>query len=122
MRVLAHNIDLIPIIAVAYILSFFVEYNLVLYPMILFVYLIYGIGFELSPMRGSPGKYLNKLMVVRANYFEPTPGVIIKRNLYKIISIIPFFIGFTIAMFTPKKQALHDILAGTLVVKKESLE
>jgi uncharacterized RDD family membrane protein YckC len=35
----------------------------------------------------------------------------------KILSAIPCSIGFIMAGFTEKKQALHDILAGTLVVR-----
>lgn len=36
----------------------------------------------------------------------------------KYISAIILFIGFLMAGFTEKKQALHDILAGTLVIRK----
>ena len=36
----------------------------------------------------------------------------------KIVSAIILLIGFIMAGFTQKKQALHDIMAGTLVVKK----
>lgn len=36
----------------------------------------------------------------------------------KIISAIILWIGFIMAGFTEKKQALHDILAGCLVIRK----
>lgn len=36
----------------------------------------------------------------------------------KIVSSIIFGIGFIMAGFTEKKQALYDIMTGTLVVKK----
>lgn len=36
----------------------------------------------------------------------------------KIISAIILFIGFIMVAFTAKKQGLHDIIAGTLVMKK----
>ncbi len=36
----------------------------------------------------------------------------------KIISGIILYIGFLMAAFTAKKQALHDIIADTLVIKK----
>jgi uncharacterized RDD family membrane protein YckC len=39
------------------------------------------------------------------------------RSLAKIISSIPFGIGFLIAAFTARKQALHDIIVKTLVVR-----
>jgi uncharacterized RDD family membrane protein YckC len=40
------------------------------------------------------------------------------RNVCKIISGMIIFIGYIMAGFTEKKQGLHDIIAGTLVVKK----
>jgi uncharacterized RDD family membrane protein YckC len=35
----------------------------------------------------------------------------------KIVSAIPFDLGFVMAGFTDRKQALHDMMAGTLVVR-----
>ncbi|HBY76937.1 MAG TPA: hypothetical protein DEG47_08015, partial [Cyanobacteria bacterium UBA11148] len=40
------------------------------------------------------------------------------RYFSKIISTIILLIGYLMALFTEKKQALHDIIAGTLVVNK----
>ena len=40
------------------------------------------------------------------------------RYLAKLISSAVFCIGFIMAAFTEKKQALHDIIAGTLVVER----
>jgi len=37
-----------------------------------------------------------------------------------IICALIFFIGFSMAILTPKKQTIYDIIAGTLVVKKET--
>jgi uncharacterized RDD family membrane protein YckC len=39
------------------------------------------------------------------------------RHFAKILSAVIFMIGFIMAAFTERKQGLHDILAGTLVVK-----
>ena len=36
----------------------------------------------------------------------------------KILSVLILWIGFIMAGFTEKKQALHDMLAGTLVIRK----
>ena len=38
----------------------------------------------------------------------------------KFISALIFLIGYIMAGFTAKKQALHDMIAGTLVVIKET--
>jgi uncharacterized RDD family membrane protein YckC len=43
------------------------------------------------------------------------------RYFGKIVSSLIFFVGFMMTGWTEKKQALHDIMAGTLVVKKQSL-
>jgi len=40
------------------------------------------------------------------------------RFFAKLLSILPFYAGLLITAFTPKKQALHDFIAGTLVVRK----
>lgn len=38
------------------------------------------------------------------------------RELAKTVSILTFYIGFIMIAFTDRKQALHDIMASTLVV------
>jgi uncharacterized RDD family membrane protein YckC len=40
------------------------------------------------------------------------------RYFGKWISGAIFYVGFLMAAFTEKQQALHDILAGTLVIQK----
>ncbi len=40
------------------------------------------------------------------------------RNLAKIISSIPFGIGFLMAAFTSRKQALHDLITKAIVMRK----
>jgi uncharacterized RDD family membrane protein YckC len=42
------------------------------------------------------------------------------RSVAKIISAITLFIGYIMAAFTKRKQALHDKIANTLVVKRGS--
>ncbi|ACK69785.1 serine/threonine protein kinase [Gloeothece citriformis PCC 7424] len=41
-----------------------------------------------------------------------------KRYWGKLLSGLPLYIGFMLAGWTPKKRALHDIIAGSIVVKK----
>ncbi len=43
------------------------------------------------------------------------------RYFSKILSGITLGIGYLMVAFTEKRQGLHDIIAGTLVVKKESV-
>lgn len=43
------------------------------------------------------------------------------RYFANILNIFTFLIGYFLYFFTEKKQCLHDILAGTVVVKKVPL-
>jgi uncharacterized RDD family membrane protein YckC len=38
----------------------------------------------------------------------------------KILSMLPLYIGFMMAGWTKKKQALHDRISGTFIVKKKN--
>ena len=40
------------------------------------------------------------------------------RYFSKFLSALTFYVGFVMAAFTARKQALHDLLVGTLVVKR----
>lgn len=42
------------------------------------------------------------------------------RNLCRIISNLTFLVGYIVAAFTEKRQALHDLIAGTLVLRKNA--
>ena len=64
----------------------------------------------------SVGKQLLGLRVcdLDGNDIDLTKAAI--RGAGHVLSGFLFFIGFIMALFTSRKQALHDILAGTLVV------
>jgi uncharacterized RDD family membrane protein YckC len=40
------------------------------------------------------------------------------RTALKALSAAPFFLGFILAAFTPRKRALHDLLSGSVVVRR----
>jgi len=73
---------------------------------------------ESSESRATIGKRALGLQVVDLNgqriSFRRATG----RHFAKIVSAMPLYIGFIMAGFTERKQALHDILAGCLVIKK----
>jgi uncharacterized RDD family membrane protein YckC len=73
---------------------------------------------ESSPWQATLGKKALGLLVTdlagRRVSFARASG----RYFGKIVSAIILFIGFLMAGFTEKKQALHDILAGCLVIRK----
>ncbi len=66
----------------------------------------------------TPGKMILKLQVLDAstmNYMSYGKAII--RLLGYMLSSI-FFIGFILIAFSDKKKGLHDMIAGTVVVKK----
>jgi len=75
---------------------------------------------ESSSYQGSVGKIALGLIVTDMNGNKLDFSKAFVRNLCKIISNLSFLIGYIVALFTEKHQALHDILAGTLVLRKDA--
>lgn len=91
--------------------SFFVLFSLAMW--------IYFASQESSIRRGTVGKQAMNLIVTdlngnRISFIQAT-----KRFIMKILSAIPLFAGFLSILFTAKKQALHDIVAKTVVFVQE---
>jgi uncharacterized RDD family membrane protein YckC len=78
---------------------------------------LYFALFEVSSWQASPGKRIMRLYVTDLNGQRINIGRALIRNLAKQISGIAM-IGYMIAGFTEKKQALHDIIAGCLVLRR----
>jgi len=81
--------------------------------------ILYHTFMESSKFQGSVGKMALGIIVVDTAGQKLDFAKAFIRNLCKIISTFIFFIGYIIAGFTDKKQALHDIIASTLVIKKD---
>jgi uncharacterized RDD family membrane protein YckC len=80
---------------------------------------VYYAWMESSPHQGTLGKMALGLIVTdpqgRPISFARASG----RFFAKIVTgMIPFGIGYIMAGFTEKKQALHDMIAGCLVLRK----
>lgn len=73
---------------------------------------------ESSPKQATIGKQALKIIVtdIDGNPISFSKATI--RYFSKWISGLILLIGYIMAAFTEKKQALHDIIAGTLVVKE----
>lgn len=71
---------------------------------------------ESSEIQGTLGKYLVGIQITDLGGAKLSLRKACVRNLFKFISFVPMCGGFLFAFFTAKKQALHDILADTLVV------
>ncbi|ASU36350.1 RDD family protein [Mucilaginibacter xinganensis] len=72
---------------------------------------------EASPMKGSLGKKLCRLVVVDIDGAGLSYLNALLRSVGKAISIFLFYSGFLSIFFTEHRQALHDLLAKTYVVK-----
>ncbi|PZR40319.1 MAG: RDD family protein [Azospira oryzae] len=83
------------------------------------VQILYFTFMESSKTQATVGKLAMGIKVTDLNGNKLDFGKAFVRNLCRLLSNFTFLIGYIIAAFTEKKQALHDIIAGTLVVKKD---
>jgi uncharacterized RDD family membrane protein YckC len=74
-------------------------------------------GMESSRLQGTPGKLVLGLQVTDVNGRRISFGRALGRHCAKILSSTPLAFGFFMAGFTARKQALHDLIAGTFVLK-----
>lgn len=72
---------------------------------------------ESSEWQGTPGKKVLNLRVTDMNGGRISFGRASGRFFAKWISSLTMLIGYIMAGFTEKRQALHDMIAGTLVLK-----
>lgn len=79
---------------------------------------LYWAAMESSTWQASLGKLILGIKVTDLEGKRITFWQSMGRNFCKLFSAAIFGIGFLLAGITPKKQALHDLLAQCLVVKK----
>ena len=73
---------------------------------------------DLSPWRGSPGK---RLLGLRVESTDGRPMSLARATLREAgsaLSWVTLNLGHLLALLPPKRQSLHDRLAGTRVVEK----
>jgi uncharacterized RDD family membrane protein YckC len=92
--------------------------ELVIYAVLIVGAWLYFAKLESGPHQSTYGKRILGLKVTDLSGERLGFGRASGRFFGKIISGMTFYIGFIMAGFTEKKQALHDMIAGTLVVKK----
>jgi uncharacterized RDD family membrane protein YckC len=79
---------------------------------------LYNAYMNSSHRRATFGKQFMGLIVTGLYGEEVGFGQATGRYFAKYISTFPLFAGFFITPFTRRKQALHDMVAGTVVVKR----
>jgi uncharacterized RDD family membrane protein YckC len=80
--------------------------------------LLYHSAFECSSYQATPGKMALGIVVTDMQGRRISFARSLGRNVGKILSKMILYIGFLMAAFTVKQQALHDMLADCLVVMK----
>ena len=79
---------------------------------------IYYAAFESSEKQATLGKMALSIKVTDLEGNRISFGRATGRHFSKIISGIILLIGYLMVAFTQKKQGLHDMMAGCLVVNK----
>ena len=81
---------------------------------------VYHAYFVSSKRMATPGKRLCGLYVTDTSGHRLSFGRALWRNVAALLSYATLYIGFNMAGFTGRKQALHDMLAGTIVHRQPS--
>lgn len=79
---------------------------------------LYHAAMQSSSRQGSLGKQFMGIKVTDLSGERVGFGQASGRHFAKFLSTFALMIGFFIAPFTRRKQALHDMVAGTLVLRR----
>lgn len=79
---------------------------------------IYSAAMESSPLQATLGKMALQIKVTDLDGARVSFGKATGRHFAKFVSALLLFVGFVMAAFTAKKQGLHDLMAGCLVVNR----
>jgi uncharacterized RDD family membrane protein YckC len=92
-----------------------------LYVILLVLSWLYYAGLESSAWQGTIGKRIMRLLVTDAYGRRIGFGRATGRHFGKLLSGLVVFVGYLMIAFTEQKQGLHDLMAGTLVVRQQYL-
>ena len=105
--------DIVLVVPFYLLLSSFGDWALLaLLPMALYFPLM-----ESSGAQGTLGKLAFGLKVTDTSYRRISFGRALGRHLAHIPSGLLLYLGYLMVAFTPQKRALHDYIAGTLVLR-----
>ena len=82
--------------------------------------LLYFGLFESSRRRATLGRIALGIQVTDVHGNRIGLGRALLRRLARILSVLTFAIGFLVSLLTKRRQTLHDLLVGTLVVRDPS--
>lgn len=90
-------------------------------PVIPVMKFVMNVFMEASDRKGTFGKALLGIKVIREDAEKMTLAQSFARNLYKLVSTLSLGIGYLAGFFDKRQQCWHDRLARTLVVKDRLL-
>ena len=79
---------------------------------------IYEAAMESSSLQATLGKMIFGMKVTDLNGNRISFARATGRHFAKYLSSMILFVGYIMAGFTERKQALHDMIAGTLVIRR----
>ncbi|MDP6354446.1 MAG: RDD family protein [Planctomycetota bacterium] len=91
-----------------------------LLPILVFVPVIYS-TFPISRFGGTPGMMMMTIVLVRSDLKRVSYLRAVARYLTSWISALFIFGGYIMAISHSEKMTLHDLVADTVVVKKDSM-
>ncbi len=93
--------------------------GLILYALFCIGYAAYYVVMESGERGATFGKRWVKIRVVDMQGNRVSTGRALGRFVAHLLSYMTGYLGFIIQPFTPRKQALHDMVSGTVIVKTE---
>lgn len=132
LRLGAYLIDMVIFTIIQYLVTLGILYVLIeffkvrkdeaitFWAIVIYIYLAYRyfIKPEASSWQGTIGKKMIGIKVTDLNGKRISEANAVGRYFGKLLSTLIVFIGWLMPLWTDKKQALHDMVASTLVIKK----
>jgi uncharacterized RDD family membrane protein YckC len=115
-RVLASSID--SLITVMLFVAALAKFRLIGLLVAFGLLLLYGPVMESSPCQATVGKLLCRLAVIDKNGRRISFRRAVGRRLAKILSGITFSFGYLLVAIDGQKRGLHDLIAGTFVIRR----
>ncbi len=113
-RALAFGIDALLLLVVIFISA--MVFNGFVPPLLSTIYFV---SCESSPAQATLGKRVMGIKIISRTGKRLTYWHAFWRDLSKGLSLLTLGIGFVLIGFTPRKQGLHDLMAGTLVINDD---
>jgi uncharacterized RDD family membrane protein YckC len=80
--------------------------------------LIYTVTLQASSQQATLGQKASDLIIVKSDGTKASIGTLTARYFLSLISSIFIKLGYLVALFTKRKQTLHDLIADTVVIEK----